>query len=202
MHTIQPKISMWTCCQQRNRKKYKIILLFYIIFFFMNLIFMQFLHCNLLFVLIFKRWSTGMKPPKLPSQAQKNHKLCIIIVTCCQHSKSEAILYEKYFCINFTLMRLLIVLYFLSFLDSKNGKSKSNHWNCHRRYTKWQSTHFYCDISINICVYALPSFLLKLNSSVYIINVHIFNIFILKMINLDICNSFFMCKPQKVMVKK
>lgn len=117
---------MWTCCQQRNRKKYEIILLFYINFFFMNLIFMQFLHCNLLFVLIFNRWSTRIKPPKLPSQAQKNDKLCIIIVTCCQNSKSETILYEKYFCINFTLMRLLIVLYFLSFLDSRNGKPKSN----------------------------------------------------------------------------
>lgn len=120
----------YPCGHAVNReigKNMKLFCYFISIFFFMNLIFMQFLHCNLLFVLIFKRWSTGIKPPKLPSQAQKNDKLCIIIVTCCQHSKSEAILYEKYFCINFTLMRLLIVLYFLSFLDSKNGKPKSNH---------------------------------------------------------------------------
>lgn len=164
---------------------------------------MQFHYYNLLFVLIFKRWSTEIKTPKLPSQAPKNDKLCIIILTCCQHRKSEAILYEQYFCFNFTFMRLLIVLHFFYHSRiSKDGEPKSNHQNCRCRYTKWQSTHFYCDICIKIFVCALASFLLKWNSSVYIIYLHIFNILTLKVINLIICNSFYMCRPQKWMVKK
>lgn len=124
-HSLTQNIHVDMLSTEKSEKIWNYSVILYQ-FFFMNLIFMQFLHCNLLFVLIFNRWSTRIKPPKLPSQAHKNDKLCIIIVTCCQNSKSETILYEKYFCINFTLMRLLIVLYFLSFLDSRNGKPKSN----------------------------------------------------------------------------
>lgn len=106
-HNLTQNIHADMLSTEKSKKHKNVLFFLYQNYFFMNLIFMQFLHCNLFFILRFKRQSTEIKQPKLSSQAQTNDKLRICIVTLCQHSKSEAILYQKYFCTN-----LLIVLFF------------------------------------------------------------------------------------------